>query len=365
MDSYEYSELLKSLQSKCDNIQSIIRIAHQKKRLDEILALQNDADFWNDAHKSATLLKEKRQIERVIHKFDTTTNALKDSQELFELGVSEHDESILHSLFAESSSLQSCVRNLEIEVMLSGEYDNANAILSIHPGAGGTESQDWANMVYRMYLRYCERKGFGVEILDYQEAEEAGIKDASLLIKGDNAYGYLKVESGIHRLVRISPFDSNGRRHTSFCSVVVSPEVDDDIHIDIAEKDMRIDTYRASGAGGQHVNKTESAIRITHIPSGIVVQCQNDRSQHKNKATALKMLKSRLYELERLKKSPQTPQTTSDNGWGYQIRNYVLYPYQQVKDIRSKATFSDTANILDGDIDELIESVLVSQAQGC
>ncbi|MDE7217688.1 MAG: peptide chain release factor 2, partial [Helicobacter sp.] len=288
---------------------------------------------------------------------------LSDSVELFEIAQAENDAEILASLFADSDALQSCVRNLEIEVMLSGEHDNANAILTIHPGAGGTESQDWANMVYRMYLRYCERKGFAAEILDYQEGEEAGIKDASLLIKGDSAYGYLKVESGIHRLVRISPFDSNGRRHTSFCSVVVTPEIEDTIAIEIAEKDLRIDTYRASGAGGQHVNKTESAIRITHLPSGIVVQCQNDRSQHKNKATALKMLRSRLYELERLKKSPTSSQPTTEIAWGHQIRNYVLYPYQQIKDTRSNQAFSDTTAILDGDLQSLIEGVLIAQAQ--
>ncbi len=363
MDNYEYAELLKTLQTKCDNIESIVQVAQKKERLAAILRLQDDASFWNDADKSAAILKEKRQLERILEKYNASKSALSDSVELFEIAQAENDAEILASLFADSDTLQSCVRNLEIEVMLSGEHDNANAILTIHPGAGGTESQDWANMVYRMYLRYCERKGFAAEILDYQEGEEAGIKDASLLIKGDSAYGYLKVESGIHRLVRISPFDSNGRRHTSFCSVVVTPEIEDTIAIEIAEKDLRIDTYRASGAGGQHVNKTESAIRITHLPSGIVVQCQNDRSQHKNKATALKMLRSRLYELERLKKSPTSSQPTTEIAWGHQIRNYVLYPYQQIKDTRSNQAFSDTTAILDGDLQSLIEGVLIAQAQ--
>ncbi|MDE7173247.1 MAG: peptide chain release factor 2 [Helicobacter sp.] len=363
MDNYEYAELLKTLQTKCDNIESIVQVAQKQERLAAILRLQDDASFWNDADKSAAILKEKRQLERILEKYNASKSALSDSVELFEIAQAENDAEILASLFADSDTLQSCVRNLEIEVMLSGEHDNANAILTIHPGAGGTESQDWANMVYRMYLRYCERKGFAAEILDYQEGEEAGIKDASLLIKGDSAYGYLKVESGIHRLVRISPFDSNGRRHTSFCSVVVTPEIEDTIAIEIAEKDLRIDTYRASGAGGQHVNKTESAIRITHLPSGIVVQCQNDRSQHKNKATALKMLRSRLYELERLKKSPTSSQPTTEIAWGHQIRNYVLYPYQQIKDTRSNQAFSDTTAILDGDLQSLIEGVLIAQAQ--
>lgn len=363
LDNYEYAELLKTLQTKCENIESIVQVAQKQQRLDAISHMQDDANFWNDADKSAAILKEKRQLERILEKYNTSKTALSDSVELFEIAQAENDGEILASLFADAPTLQSCVRNLEIEVMLSGEHDNANAILTIHPGAGGTESQDWANMVYRMYLRYCERKGFAAEILDYQEGEEAGIKDASLLIKGDLAYGYLKVESGIHRLVRISPFDSNGRRHTSFCSVVVTPEIEDTIAIEIAEKDLRIDTYRASGAGGQHVNKTESAIRITHLPSGIVVQCQNDRSQHKNKATALKMLRSRLYELERLKKSPTSSQPTTEIAWGHQIRNYVLYPYQQIKDTRSNQAFSDTGAILDGDLQSLIEGVLIAQAQ--
>jgi peptide chain release factor 2 len=244
--------------------------------------------------------------------------------------------------------------------MLSNETDSNNAIISIHPGAGGTESQDWASMLYRMYLRWAERKGFKSEILDYQNGDEAGIKDATILIKGLNAYGYLKTENGIHRLVRISPFDSNAKRHTSFASVMVSPEIDDNIEIEIEEKDLRIDTYRASGAGGQHVNKTESAIRITHLPTNIVVQCQNDRSQHKNKATALKMLKSRLYELELEKQQAQKDGIQkSEIGWGHQIRSYVLTPYQQVKDLRSNEAFSNVSAILDGDLDKIIEGVLI------
>jgi peptide chain release factor 2 len=246
--------------------------------------------------------------------------------------------------------------------MLSDEHDALNAIISIHPGAGGTESQDWANMLYRMYLRWAEKRGFKIETLDYQPADDAGIKDVSFIIKGENAYGYLKVENGIHRLVRISPFDSNAKRHTSFSSVMVSPEVSDDIDIEILDKDIRIDTYRASGAGGQHINKTESAIRITHIETNIVVQCQNDRSQHKNKATAMKMLKSRLYEYELAKKKAKTDGVEkSEIGWGHQIRSYVMQPYQQVKDNRSNIGYSQVNSILDGDIDKIIEDVLVSQ----
>jgi len=248
--------------------------------------------------------------------------------------------------------------------MLSGTDDGSNAIVSIHPGAGGTESCDWANMLYRMYLRWAERKGFKVEILDYQNGDEAGIKDVSIIISGINAYGYLKTENGIHRLVRISPFDSNAKRHTSFASVMVSPEVDDNIDIEIEEKDIRIDTYRASGAGGQHVNKTESAIRITHIETGIVVQCQNDRSQHKNKASAMKMLKSRLYELELEKQAAEKQGISkSEIGWGHQIRSYVMQPYQQIKDTRSNVGYSNIDAILDGDLDKMIEDVLIAQSK--
>jgi peptide chain release factor 2 len=276
----------------------------------------------------------------------------------------ENDEESIELLFEEAPTLSDLVRDMEIATLLSGENDPNNAILSIHPGAGGTESQDWAQMLLRMYTRWAERHDFKVETLDYQNGEEAGIKDATIIIKGENAYGYLKVENGIHRLVRISPFDSNAKRHTSFSSVMVSPEVDDDIDIEVEDKDIRIDTYRASGAGGQHVNKTESAIRITHIETNIVVQCQNDRSQHKNKATAMKMLKSRLYEYELEKQqAAEAGIEKSEIGWGHQIRSYVMQPYQQVKDTRSNEAYSNVSGILDGDIDKMIEGVLIAQSR--
>jgi peptide chain release factor 2 len=296
-----------------------------------------------------------------LKKFIKIESALLDSRELFELATEEDDEETLEALFSEAEVLEELIQNGEIATMLSGEDDSKNAIISIHPGAGGTESQDWASMLLRMYNRWAERRDFKVEILDYQAGEEAGIKDVSLIIRGENVYGYLKNENGVHRLVRISPFDSNAKRHTSFASVMVSPEVDDDIDIEIEERDIRIDTYRASGAGGQHVNKTESAIRITHEPTGIVVQCQNDRSQHKNKATAMKMLKSRLYELELEKQQAEKDGVEkSEIGWGHQIRSYVLQPYQQVKDSRSGEAYSNVSAILDGDIDKIMEAVLVS-----
>ena len=364
MDTYEYSELLKSLTNKMENITNIVKPDELQKRLDEIEQMQQDPDFWNDAAKAAKISQEKTRTERILETYNNANDALADAKEYFELAKSEKDEETLEMLFEDAENLESHIKALEVQMMLSGEHDSNNAIVSIHPGAGGTESQDWASMLYRMYLRWAERHGFKTEVLDYQPGEEAGIKDVSFIIKGENAYGYLKVENGIHRLVRISPFDSNAKRHTSFTSVMVSPEIDDDIDIDIEEKDIRIDTYRSSGAGGQHVNTTDSAIRITHIPTGIVVQCQNDRSQHKNKASAMKMLKSRLYEYEMEKKQAELDGVEkSEIGWGHQIRSYVLQPYQQVKDTRSGQAFSNVDAILDGDIDKLLEGVLIAQAK--
>jgi len=362
MDAYEYGELLKKLSIKIDNIRNIVKPDEKNERLNIINELQQNPDFWNDAKKASVISQEKTIIERVLEKYQNAGDSVEEAVEYFELAKSESDEETLEMLYLDAESLNDVIDKLEVQMMLSGENDGKNAIISIHPGAGGTESQDWANMLYRMYLRWAERHGFKVEGLDYQAGDEAGIKDVSFMIKGENAYGYLKVENGIHRLVRISPFDSNAKRHTSFSSVMVSPEIDDDVDIVIEDKDIRIDTYRASGAGGQHVNKTESAIRITHIETNIVVQCQNDRSQHKNKSTAMKMLKSRLYEYEMEKKQAKLDGVEkSDIGWGHQIRSYVMAPYQQVKDTRSNIPYSNVEGILDGDIDKLLEGVLISQ----
>ncbi len=364
MDAYEYSELLKSLSKKMDNIKNIVKPDVLEARLTEIEEMQQDQNFWNDATNAGKVSQEKTKAERMLATYNNANDAVQDAGEYFELSKAENDEETLEMLYDDAESLQESTNALEVQMMLSGEHDGANAIVSIHPGAGGTESQDWANMLYRMYLRWAERHNFKVEGLDYQAGEEAGIKDVSFIIKGENAYGYLKVENGIHRLVRISPFDSNAKRHTSFSSVMVSPEVDDDIDIVIEDKDIRVDTYRASGAGGQHVNKTESAIRLTHIETNIIVQCQNDRSQHKNKAAAMKMLKSRLYEYEMAKKQAVLDGVEkSEIGWGHQIRSYVMQPYQQVKDTRSNQAFTNVDGILDGDIDKLLEGVLISQAK--
>ena len=285
-------------------------------------------------------------------------------QVLVELGEAEEDEATLQEIKAVLPDLQQKVAKMEFARMLSGEHDANNAIVSINAGAGGTEAQDWAEMLLRMYLRYCERKGFRTEITDYQPGDEAGVKGATFNVEGEYAYGYLRAEMGIHRLVRISPFDANARRHTSFCSVFVFPELSDDIDIEINEKDLKVDTYRASGAGGQHVNKTDSAIRITHIPSGIVVACQNERSQHKNRAVALKQLKARLYEMEVSKKEEEASAIAGEKkeiGWGSQIRSYVLHPYRLVKDHRTGYEVGNTDAILDGELDDFIEAYLLSK----
>ena len=361
MDNYEYTELLKNIKIKMKNITGVVEPDKIRSRLGEIKELENNPDFWNDAANAAKIQKEKTQLQRKLEKYNIASSAVEDAFDLYEMAKDENDEESIEALFEDAPELEKQIRSMEIEVLLSGESDGSNAILSIHPGAGGTESQDWASILLRMYKRWAERHDFKVEVLDYQAGEEAGIKDVSILIKGENAYGYLKVENGIHRLVRISPFDSNAKRHTSFSSVMVSPEIDDDIDIVIEDKDIRIDTYRASGAGGQHVNKTESAIRITHIATGVVVQCQNDRSQHKNKATAMKMLKSRLYELElEEQKAKEAGIEKSEIGWGHQIRSYVMQPYQQVKDTRSNEAYTNVPAILDGDIDKMIEGVLIA-----
>lgn len=361
MDNYEYTELLKALSKKVDNIRNIIKPDGLETRLAKIAKMEEEPDFWSDPQRMAPIQKEKNKLSAMLEKYKKASNAVQDAQDYYDMAQSEGDEATTQMLFDEADKLEETTKKLEVEVMLSGENDGRNAIVSIHPGAGGTESNDWAGMLYRMYLRWAERRGFKVEVLDHQAGEEAGIKDASFIISGENAYGYMKAENGIHRLVRISPFDSNAKRHTSFTSVFVSPEIDDDIDIVIEDRDIRIDTYRASGAGGQHVNKTDSAIRITHIPTGIVVQCQNDRSQHKNRDTAFKMLKSKLYELEMEKKQAALDGVEkSEIGWGHQIRSYVLAPYQQVKDTRSGVPYSQVDAILDGDIDKVIEDVLIA-----
>ena len=312
-------------------------------------------------------MRERQSLEFQIGEVRRIEASIEENTGLIELGEEEGDTGIVAEAEAALTELHEQAGRLRVETLLSGEADSNDTYLEVHAGAGGTESQDWANMLLRMYSRWAERRKFKVEMMEYHDGEEAGIKSATLLIKGHNAYGWLKTESGVHRLVRISPFDSAARRHTSFSSVWVYPVVDDSIDIQINEADLKIDTYRSSGAGGQHVNTTDSAIRITHVPSGIVVACQQERSQHKNRATAMAMLKSRLYEAELQKREEAAnaiESTKSDIGWGHQIRSYVLQPYQLVKDLRTEAESTSPANVLDGDLDMFLEASLAHRVGG-
>ena len=327
----------------------------------EMMSLK--ADFWEDQARARDVLQEKTKYEEKLSNWKNFAGQIDDIENLWEIAVQEKDEQVLSDLSDELEVLDSSVRQDELKMMLSSEQDPMNAIISIHAGAGGTEAQDWVEMLLRMYLRWAERRGFAAKIIDTLPGDEAGVKSVTFTLEGEYAYGYAKAEIGIHRLVRISPFDAGGRRHTSFASVFVYPEVDDDIKIDIDEKDLRIDTFRASGKGGQHINKTDSAVRITHLPTGIVVQCQNERSQHKNKSMAMKYLKSRLYERELQQKNDKISEENKlkkDIAWGSQIRSYVLHPYKMVKDHRTNLEDSNAARVLDGDIDEFIQAYLMT-----
>jgi len=308
------------------------------------------------------VLKERSNIKNLVDGLENLSREIEDAEVLSELSSEEGDEETAKEARTKLSEIEEKIESLEFKRMLGGEDDEKNAIVSINAGAGGTEAQDWAEMLLRMYVRYAERNGYGVEMLDYQPGEEAGIKSATFFVKGPYAYGYLKSESGVHRLVRISPFDANKRRHTSFASVFVSPEIGEDIHVEIDEKDLRIDTFRAGGKGGQHVNKTDSAVRITHLPTGIAVSCQNERSQHQNRAVAMKVLRARLYELEKEKQQEKLEElhsTKKDISWGSQIRSYVLHPYRMVKDHRTGYETGNVEPVLDGNLGGFIEAYLL------
>ncbi|MBB4066741.1 peptide chain release factor 2 [Gellertiella hungarica] len=326
-----------------------------------------DPNLWNDPQEAQKLMRERQQLEDSIKGVRRLETQLNDNIELIAMGEEEGDQSIVSEAEDALRALKAESGRLQVEAMLSGEADGNDTYLEVHSGAGGTESQDWASMLLRMYTRWAEKQGFKVELLEVHDGEEAGIKSATLLVKGHNAYGWLKTESGVHRLVRISPYDSNARRHTSFSSIWVYPVVDESIQIDINESDCRIDTYRSSGAGGQHVNTTDSAVRITHIPSGIVVQCQQERSQHKNRAKAWDMLRARLYEME-LKKREDAANaeaaSKTDIGWGHQIRSYVLQPYQLVKDLRTGVESTAPSDVLDGDVSPFMEAALAHRISG-
>ena len=334
-----------------------------EEQLSELDREMQAPDFWNNPEKSKVILQKRRAVER---RAESLKKLYQDQAELAtwrEL-IGEIDGEIDDDALAFLDRLDADLSKLDLELKLSGPDDGRPAIVSIHPGAGGTESQDWASMLLRMYLRYCEQHGFDLEELDHQDGDEAGIKSSTFAVRGENAFGYLKSEAGVHRLVRISPYDAAARRHTSFASVSVCPEVDDEVQIEINDKDLRVDTYRSSGAGGQHVNKTDSAVRLTHLPTGVVVACQNERSQIKNRATAMKILRSRLYDLE-VKKRQEAQQALEDakmdNAWGSQIRSYVLHPYRMVKDHRTGVELGDAQAVLDGRLDPFIEGYLKGQ----
>lgn len=336
-------------------------------RLEELTSLIEDPNLWNDPAKAQSLLREKNKLDAQINAVKKMQNDLRDNLELVELGELEGDNLIVSEAETSLKNLKKEAEKQQLQSLLSGEADGNDAYLEVNSGAGGTEACDWAGIIFRMYTRWAEQHGYKVLLIDRNDGEEAGIKSVTVQISGADAYGWLKSESGVHRLVRISPFDSNARRHTSFASVHVSPVVDDTIQIEILDKDLKVDTYRASGSGGQHVNRTDSAVRITHIPTGIVVACQSERSQHKNRDRAMGMLKARMYEAELMKKE-QAANAQYDNktdiGWGHQIRSYVLQPYQMVKDLRTGVERTDAQTVLDGDIDDYLHASLASKLTG-
>ncbi|PIP08951.1 MAG: peptide chain release factor 2 [Syntrophobacteraceae bacterium CG23_combo_of_CG06-09_8_20_14_all_50_8] len=350
------------MKKRIEKLRNCLDIANKEYAIADMEKLSVREDFWNDKEKASEVLKEKTKLLNIVDNWKRQKNSLDEIESLFELATEENDDKTLNALGADLGKLNESVRSTELKRMLGSDQDPMNSIMSIHAGAGGTEAQDWAEMLLRMYLRWADKKVFKATIIDYQPGDEAGIKSVSLTLEGPYAYGYSKAEIGIHRLVRVSPFDAGARRHTSFASVFVYPQVDDSIVVEIDENDLRIDTYRATGAGGQHVNKTDSAVRISHLPTGVVVQCQNERSQHKNKAMAMKFLKSRLYEIklrEQNERMLELNKTKKDIAWGSQIRSYVLHPYKIVKDHRTNLEVGNVARVLDGEIDDFIESYLL------
>ncbi|ARU15691.1 peptide chain release factor 2 [Croceicoccus marinus] len=361
-------------QALVDRIEASLALIRQSldweqalRRLDELSARVEDPNLWNDPKQAQAITREQKQLGDAVKAVNEISAEMSDAVEFVEMGEAEGDESVIKDGLNSLTTLADRADRDKVGALLSGEADSYDTYLEVHAGAGGTESQDWAEMLQRMYARWAERRGFKVEVVDYSAGEQAGIKSATLLIKGENAYGYAKTESGVHRLVRISPYDSSARRHTSFSSVWVYPVIDDDIEIEINPSDLKIDTYRASGAGGQHVNTTDSAVRITHQPTGIVVASQNDRSQHKNRATAMNMLKARLYEKELAEREAAASgeyQAKTEIGWGHQIRSYVLQPYQQVKDLRTGHVSTNPSDVLDGGLDQFITAALSQRVTG-
>nr|WP_218121804.1 peptide chain release factor 2 [Desulforhopalus singaporensis] len=353
---------LSDLKARLLALKEHLDLASKKERLEQLERQTLAPDFWNDADQARVVQKELGQIQDQINDWEGRWKEVEDTELFLEMVIEEKDPDLELEIAEKIVVLSEDLAMAELECMFNGEHDKSNAIVAIHAGAGGTEAQDWTEMLLRMYLRWAEARGFKTNILDYLAGDEAGVKSVTVMFSGRFAYGYLRSELGIHRLVRISPFDASGRRHTSFASVMVMPELDDSIKVDIDEKDLRVDTYRSSGAGGQHVNKTDSAIRITHLPTGIVVQCQNERSQHRNKDTAMKMLAAQLYELEKQKKAEEQEGLSGDKkgiSWGSQIRSYVMQPYRMVKDHRTDHETGNVDAVMDGNLDPFIKAYLL------
>ncbi|MFC1500952.1 peptide chain release factor 2 [Elusimicrobiota bacterium] len=353
--------MIKELKEKVNALRGLFEVDQKKRDITKLEGEISKTDFWNNQNSAKAVMSKLNRLKTSVRHWEKLNTDLGDCEALQQLAEEEHDEGAKKDTDEAIKKIYTEIQQLEVETKLSGEYDINNAILSIHAGAGGTESCDWADMLLRMYNRWAEKKGFRVEIVDYLAGDEAGVKSVTFIVKGEYAFGYLQAELGVHRLVRISPFDSNKRRHTSFCSVDVLPEIDDDFDIKVEEKDLRIDTYRASGAGGQHVNTTDSAVRITHTPSGIVVQSQSERSQIKNRATAMRVLKSKLHEIEQEKKRRSVEKHYDEKGdiaWGSQIRSYTFMPYQLVKDHRTGHEVPQVDLVMDGEIDSLISAYL-------
>ncbi len=366
MDFDSIRLVLEELKVKLDTLYSAIKIEEKEKILKELEEKTLDNNFWSETENSAKVLSKMKILKTDIAKYDKVKKEYEDAVAYLELAQEENDNESYKEAKNLSVNLSSDLEKLEVTTLLCDEYDSSNAIVTIHPGAGGTESQDWALMLYRMYTRYAQRNEFEIDVLDYQDGEEAGIKSVSFLVTGENAYGYLKGESGVHRLVRISPFDANSRRHTSFAAVEVMPDIEQDINIDINMEDIEMDVFRASGAGGQHVNKTSSAVRLRHVPTGIVVSCQTERSQMQNRENAMKMLKAKLYKLEKENQEKlmnNIKGEVSDNGWGSQIRSYVFCPYTLVKDHRTNYETGNVQAVMDGRIDDFIYEYLKNSAK--
>lgn len=366
----QFEELRLGLLAQEDELKNLYEamdIENKKSRLEELEAQTAVSGFWNDQENSQKVVREMSHIKNVLKGYEKLRSAYDDTLTLIELAIEMEDESVYEEAKKGYDFVLADLETQKLSTLLTGEYDENNAILTFHAGAGGTEAQDWAQMLYRMYTRWSERHGFKYKILDYLDGDEAGIKSASILIEGENAYGFLKSEAGVHRLVRISPFDASGRRQTSFASLEVMPELSDETDIEINEADLKVDTYRSGGAGGQHVNKTESAVRITHIPTGVVVACQNERSQFQNREVAMKMLKAKLAEIkerEHLEKIEDIKGVQKEIGWGNQIRSYVFMPYTLVKDHRTNFEMGNVASVMDGDIDGFINAYLKAKSLG-